>query len=222
MPSSGRYLFDVDRPVPACVSSVGAVRGDEALASELVCETGIDGAGVAVFAPESTRDLVYASDGVAEELDETQFTLREGPCMDAFRFDSPELHADMAGGEARARWPLFTAQVLALGTASVYAYPLGGGGSPFGVLELYGSSPVALVPSDDVTCRAYARHDRSCSGLRTRTRVRIDFGWRCRGVPAWEREHRFRDTRCPPQDLGEASAATFECAQDGACGIGPS
>lgn len=105
------------------------------LASELVRETGIDGVGVAVFATESTRDLVYATDGVAEELDETQFTLGEGPCLDAFRFDSPELHADMAGGEARARWPLFTAQVLGLGAASVYAYPLGGGGSPFGCLS---------------------------------------------------------------------------------------
>lgn len=62
----------------------------------------------------------------------------------------------MAGGDARARWPLFTAQVLALGAASVYAYPLGGAGTPFGVPELYGSSPVALAPSDDVTYRAYA------------------------------------------------------------------
>ena len=68
----------------------------------------------------------------------------------------PELHADMAGGEARARWPLFTAQVLGLGAASVYAYPLGGGAAPFGVLELYGSSPVALAPSEDVKCRSYA------------------------------------------------------------------
>lgn len=126
------------------------------LASELVRETGVDGVGVAVFATESTRDLVYASDGVAEELDETQFTLGEGPCLDAFRFDRPELHADMAGGEARARWPLFTAQVLGLGAASVYAYPLGGGGSPFGVLELYGSSPVSLAPSEEVKCRSYA------------------------------------------------------------------
>ncbi|MDV8129112.1 GAF and ANTAR domain-containing protein [Rhodococcus sp. IEGM 1304] len=126
------------------------------LARELVRETGIDGVGVAVFATESTRDLVYATDGVAEELDETQFTLGEGPCLDAFRFDTPELHPDMAGGEARARWPLFTAQVLALGAASVYAYPLGGGGSPFGVLELYGSSPIALAPSEDVKCRSYA------------------------------------------------------------------
>lgn len=80
----------------------------------------------------STRDLRDASDVVAEELDETQFTLGEGPCLEAFRFDSPELHADMADGVARARWPLFAAQVLGLGAASVYAYPLGGGGAPVG------------------------------------------------------------------------------------------
>jgi hypothetical protein len=97
------------------------------LVSELVRETGIDGAGVAVFATASTRDLVYASDGVAEEIDETQFTLGEGPCLDAFRFDNPELHDDISGGAARARWPLFAAQVLGFGAARVYAYPLGGG-----------------------------------------------------------------------------------------------
>lgn len=45
---------------------------------------------------------------------------------------------------------------VGVGAASVYAYPLGGGVAPFGVLELYGSSPVALVPSDDVKCRSYA------------------------------------------------------------------
>lgn len=126
------------------------------LANELVRETGIDGVGVAVFATESTRDLVYASDGIAEEIDETQFILGEGPCLDAFRFCSPELHDDITSGEARTRWPLFTAQVLALGAASVYTYPLGGAGAPFGVLELYGSSPVAVAPSDDVKCRSYA------------------------------------------------------------------
>lgn len=126
------------------------------LVNELVRETGIDGAGVAVFATASTRDLVYASDGVAEEIDETQFTLGEGPCLDAFRFDNPELHDDISGGAARARWPLFAAQVLGFGAARVYAYPLGGGGSPFGVLELYGGSPAVLAAHEDVTCRLFA------------------------------------------------------------------
>jgi hypothetical protein len=56
------------------------------LARELVRETGIDGVGVAVFATESTRDLVYASDVVAAELDETQFTLGEGSVPGCFPF----------------------------------------------------------------------------------------------------------------------------------------
>ncbi|OQM78781.1 GAF and ANTAR domain-containing protein [Rhodococcus sp. 66b] len=126
------------------------------LSDELVQCTGVDGAGVAVFASASTRDLVYATDTVSEELDEIQFTLGEGPCLDAFRFQHSELHDDIASGEARNRWPIFSSQVLALGAASVYAYPLTIGGEPFGVLEMYGRSPVSLASTDDATCRLYA------------------------------------------------------------------
>jgi len=126
------------------------------LTSQLVREVGVDGVGVAVFATDATRDLVFASDEIAEQLDELQFTLGEGPCLDAYRFERPERHDDMAAVEALARWPLFASEALSVGAASVYAYPLGGGGAPFGVLELYGRSPIALSPRDDVTCRSYA------------------------------------------------------------------
>ncbi|WP_336873941.1 GAF and ANTAR domain-containing protein [Rhodococcus qingshengii] len=131
------------------------------LAGQLVREVEIDGVGVAVFATDSTRDLVFASDGVAEELDELQFTVGEGPCLDAYRFHRPERHDDMAGGEALTRWPLFASEALSVGAASLYAYPLHANpldrmGVPFGVLELYGRSPVALTARDDVMCRSYA------------------------------------------------------------------
>lgn len=126
------------------------------LSRELVEGTGIDGVGVALFASEATRDLVFATDTVAEELDEMQFTLGEGPCLDAFRFHRPELHDDIVGGEARSRWPAFSVQSAALGAGSVYAYPLEEGGAPFGVLELYGRSPVSLSPHEDATCRLFA------------------------------------------------------------------
>ncbi len=126
------------------------------LTSELVREVGVDGVGVAAFATNATRDLVFASDELAEQLDELQFTLGEGPCLDAYRFDRPELHDDMVGGETLTRWPLFASEALSVGAASIYAYPLGGAGAPFGVLEMYGRSPIALSPRDDVTCRSYA------------------------------------------------------------------
>ncbi len=35
------------------------------------------------------------------ELNESQFALEEGPCLDAFRFECPELHADKYSSEAR-------------------------------------------------------------------------------------------------------------------------
>ncbi|MGK2239135.1 MAG: hypothetical protein ACI9JD_001684 [Rhodococcus sp. (in: high G+C Gram-positive bacteria)] len=56
------------------------------LTGELVREVGVDGVGVAVFATDATRDLVFASDELVEQLDELQFTLGEGPCLDAYCF----------------------------------------------------------------------------------------------------------------------------------------
>ncbi|MGE2772851.1 GAF domain-containing protein [Rhodococcus sp. 1.20] len=130
--------------------------GTRRLCCELVGSTGIDGAGVALFASELTRDLIFVTDSVAEELDEIQFTVGEGPCMDAFRFHRPELHDDIVAGDVLVRWPIFSTQAAALGVASVYAYPLVSEGTPFGVLELFGRAPVALAPREDVTVRLYA------------------------------------------------------------------
>ncbi|MBT2270183.1 GAF and ANTAR domain-containing protein [Rhodococcus qingshengii] len=139
--------FDPSEPFPVTIE----------LVRQLVAETRVDGAAVAVFATETTRNLVFASDEGAEELDDLQFILGEGPGLDAYRFHRQELHDDLAGGQAHVRWPFFASQALAAGAASFYAYPLAGGGTPFGVLELYGRSPIALSPSDDVTCRALTR-----------------------------------------------------------------
>lgn len=135
----------------------GLLAVTRALCRELVAETGIDGVGVAVFASASTRDLVFATDVLAEELDELQFTVGEGPCLDAYRFGSRERIDDLLGTEALARWPIYSTQASALGAASVYAYPLGADDARLGVLELYGRSPVTLTHRDDVRCRLFAR-----------------------------------------------------------------
>ncbi|WP_256278478.1 GAF domain-containing protein [Rhodococcus erythropolis] len=182
------------------------------LASELVRETGIDGVGVAVFATYSTRDLVFASDGVAEELDELQFTLGEGLCLDAYRLHSPERHDDMAGSEALTRWPLFAPEALSVGAASVYAYPLGGGGAPFGVLELYGRSPIALSPREDLTCRSYA-HTIAHAVVSELGPASAMAGGSGIGVfRRGKRPHRFRDTRCTPKDFGGRGDGASACA----------
>lgn len=46
--------------------------------------TGVDGAAVATAISVNSRELVYATDAVAERIDELQFTVGDGPCSDAY------------------------------------------------------------------------------------------------------------------------------------------
>jgi hypothetical protein len=177
----------------------------EYLTGELVRVTGIDGVGVAAFAADSTRDLVYASDKIAEEFDELQFTLGEGPCLDAYRFRRAELHDDILTGEGPTRWPLFVAEVRRLGAASIYAYPLRAG-TPFGVLELYGRTPAAFAPGNDVPL--VRAHDRRCGAFRTRSAVRTGLGTGRRVFPSRECLYGVRDACGAPRGFSERGDGT--------------
>ena len=146
------------------------------LVRQLVAETRVDGAAVAVFATETTRNLVFASDEGAEELDDLQFTLGEGPGLDAYRFHRQELHDDLAGGQAHVRWPFFSAQALSVGAASFYAYPLAGGGTPFGVLELLRPLTGSAVPERRRDLPGIDPADRAGSVVRTKPAARGEVG----------------------------------------------
>jgi GAF domain len=100
--------------------------------------TGVDGAAVAVLvASQGVRELVYATDALAQQIDELQFTVGEGPCLDAYHADRPQLCAQLDTEGLQRRWPAFTAEVAGLGVAAVFAYPVPGQHGPMGVLELY-------------------------------------------------------------------------------------
>lgn len=109
--------------------------------------TGVDGAAVAVLTGD-VRELVHATDPLAQQIDELQFTLGEGPCLDAYGHNRDELWATIEGGEFARRWPLFTAEVVPLGVAAVFAFPVDGAARPIGVLELYRRTPGALAPRE--------------------------------------------------------------------------
>ncbi|KAA0111506.1 GAF domain-containing protein [Mycolicibacterium sp. P9-22] len=109
--------------------------------------TGVDGAAVAVLTGD-VRELVHATDALAQQIDELQFTLGEGPCLQAYAQDHDELWPSIEDREFARRWPLFTAEVLPLGVAAVFAFPVAGATRPMGVLELYRRTPGALAPSE--------------------------------------------------------------------------
>jgi len=61
------------------------------------------GAGVSLMSDAGVRGVAAASDVASEHVDELQFTLGEGPCMDAFTSRRPVLEPDLTAGGAL-RW----------------------------------------------------------------------------------------------------------------------
>ena len=82
------------------------------------------------------------------QLDDLQFTLGEGPCLDAFRLREPVLVPDLGSAEAFARWPGFAHEATQAGAFAAFAFPLQVGTAPLGTVELYRSEPGALSGRD--------------------------------------------------------------------------
>jgi hypothetical protein len=96
----------------------------------------VSGVALALMTDEGPAGTVAASDGGALELEELQFTLGQGPCVDASRTGRPVLAPDLAATSSRS-WPRFGAGADAAGLRAVFAFPLQVGGIRLGVLDLY-------------------------------------------------------------------------------------
>ena len=96
----------------------------------------VSGVGLALMTDDGPAGTVAASDAGALQLEELQFTLGQGPCVDASRTGRPVLAPDLAGTVVEA-WPQFGAGAAAAGLRAVFAFPLRVGGIRLGVLDLY-------------------------------------------------------------------------------------
>lgn len=108
--------------------------------------SGADGAWLTVMSGPARRVLAHATGGQAAELEELQFTVGEGPCLDAFTSGGPVLAPDLGAAGARARWPVFTAAGQDAGASAVFAFPLAQGEIRVRVLGLYRAAPGPLSP----------------------------------------------------------------------------
>lgn len=79
---------------------------------------------------------VCHSDDRSFALDELQFSLGEGPSLDAFALHEAVAEPDLEHAQL-ARWPVFTASALDRGTRGIFALPLNAGAKCIGVLTLY-------------------------------------------------------------------------------------
>ena len=120
--------------------------GLASLCERLVDAAGVDGAALTLLTTSSrVRDLVYATDSVAQRLDDLQFTLGEGPCLDAYENDDARLLADL-DNHSGSRWPTFIGEAIGLGARALFAFPVAAGGTPLAVLELYRRTAGELSP----------------------------------------------------------------------------
>lgn len=127
---------------------VGTVPILEALCRAACDDLGVVAATVSLLPGIGAHPVFAASSAAARTLDESQFSVGEGPARAAFEARRPVLVPDLAG--TGARWPGWTPAARAEGVVGVYAFPLHVGASAFGVLSLYTDSARAPLGQDDV------------------------------------------------------------------------
>lgn len=100
--------------------------------------TGTSGAAL-VITSTAHRSTVWATDPVAEQLEELQLTYSEGPVVDAISRGRPALAPDLLDWPKGA-WPLFAPAAAAIGARALFALPLQIGRIRPGALSLYRSA----------------------------------------------------------------------------------
>lgn len=108
----------------------------------------ISGAGIAVMTTLPTRGIRYVSDKISGRVEDLQFSLGEGPGLEAFEEGQPVLVADLADRDHALRWPAFAADALVAGVRALFAFPLRLGAINLGVLNLYRQRPGALTTEE--------------------------------------------------------------------------
>ena len=129
------------------------------LCAECLSALPVSGVGVALMTADGPSGVVLAAtDGRARQLEEQQFALGEGPCVEASGSGRPVLRSDLTAEAAAGspRWPRFRDAVLASGVRAVFAFPLRVGAIRVGVLDLYRDSPGSLTAADLADALAFA------------------------------------------------------------------
>lgn len=125
---------------------------DESGLAEKICRAcidglDVDGAAISLLTATESRETLWASDPTADMLEELQFSLNEGACMQAAVSGAPVLVPDLFDSTEVARWPMFAAAVAErTDVRALFALPLQWGTVNLGVMDLYRRTPGGLSP----------------------------------------------------------------------------
>ncbi len=105
--------------------------------------SGTSGAGIMLNVGNEASGTLFSSDPVSARIEELQFTLGEGPCIDAHNQGRPVLEPDLSDPES-VRWVTFTPQAVEAGARAIFGFPLTVGAIRLGALDLYRTGPGPL------------------------------------------------------------------------------
>lgn len=105
----------------------------------------VSGAGIMLLADGGSQSTLGGSNAVISLVEELQFTMGEGPCIDACRSSQPVLEPDLVD-PASNRWPSFSGPAVDAGVRAVFGFPLLSGATSLGALDLYVDEPGDLRP----------------------------------------------------------------------------
>jgi len=104
----------------------------------------MSGAGIMLMSGDVPQGSVCSTDRVSTVLEQLQFTLGDGPCLEAYNHDRPVLVPDLAHPSA-GRWLAFTGPAMEAGARAVFGFPLRIGAARLGALSLYRQWPGQLT-----------------------------------------------------------------------------
>jgi GAF domain len=144
-----RFLAELSAGGPATPSAARLCQAS----TEIV---GVTGSGIMLMSGDVPRGSLCATDDVSHLIEELQYSLGEGPCVEAYEEDHVVLEPDLAE-PTTPRWLAFSSPALQAGARAVFAFPLRVGSVRLGALDLYRDQPGPL--SDDQLADALVMAD---------------------------------------------------------------
>lgn len=122
------------------------------VASRILPATGV---GISVMSIEGHPATVAASDVHSATVEDLQFTLGEGPCIEAYSTGGPVLAPDLAVA-AKVRWPGYAPAAIEHGVQAAFSFPLRIGAARLGALDIYRDRTGSPSPATMVQALTFA------------------------------------------------------------------
>jgi hypothetical protein len=131
---------------------VAALHARATVTPQWICEVCVNlvpvtGAAIVEMIDANRRELVWATDEVSKALATLQFTLGEGPCVQALSTRRPVLVSDLHEVD-HPQWPMFAEAASQTPARARYSFPLQIGVISVGVLDLYRDQPGTLTDAE--------------------------------------------------------------------------